>query len=193
MAELDCGHNQHVRHRPPFQVRPWVLEEEERAAHLGSPLGCPLCDRTELPAGLRFARRSAEWNAGSLPAGLRRSHRLAAGTWGRLVAAEGRLAFRARTNPPIDRTLGTGDVQAIPPGVEHEVEPEAAARLFIEFFEVVPFPERGRSNQASSNREEVVAPAGGDPACWVDQVCPECGCILGDRHRPGCSRADHGA
>lgn len=49
VAELACGHNQHVRHRPPFQVRPWVLSEEGRAGRLGAPLDCPLCDRAELP------------------------------------------------------------------------------------------------------------------------------------------------
>ncbi len=45
VAELDCGHNQHIRHRPPFQVRPWVLTEESRAEHIGSARDCPLCDR----------------------------------------------------------------------------------------------------------------------------------------------------
>jgi len=25
VAELRCGHGQHVRHHPPFWVRPWVL------------------------------------------------------------------------------------------------------------------------------------------------------------------------
>ena len=44
VAELACGHGQHVRHRPPFQLRTWVLEEEGRRARLGTPLECPLCD-----------------------------------------------------------------------------------------------------------------------------------------------------
>ena len=44
VAELDCGHQQHVRHRPPMQWREWVLEPEGRAAHLGTPLACKWCD-----------------------------------------------------------------------------------------------------------------------------------------------------
>lgn len=24
VAELECGHNQHVRHNPPWTHRPWV-------------------------------------------------------------------------------------------------------------------------------------------------------------------------
>src|SRR5262245_17568134 len=44
VAELACGHNQHVRHDPPWQVRPWVLTEEGRRTRLGEMLNCVLCD-----------------------------------------------------------------------------------------------------------------------------------------------------
>jgi hypothetical protein len=44
VAELECGHRQHVRHTPPWQTREWVLTEAGRAAHLGSPLQCPFCE-----------------------------------------------------------------------------------------------------------------------------------------------------
>ena len=81
VALLECGHRQHVRHRPPWQERPWVLTAEGRNGRIGSPLECSACDE--------------------------------------------------------------GDV---------DVE-------------------------------------GGDPACWVDQVCPECGAVVGDRgpHRNDCT------
>ena len=42
VAELDCGHNQHVRHNPP-----WVTTEEGRASMLGTELDCRKCDRGE--------------------------------------------------------------------------------------------------------------------------------------------------
>ena len=44
VAELACGHRQHVRHRPPWQLRPWVATAEGRAARIGQPSECPLCD-----------------------------------------------------------------------------------------------------------------------------------------------------
>lgn len=44
VAELACGHNQHVRHDPPWQMRPWVLSEEGRRTRLGEMLNCVLCD-----------------------------------------------------------------------------------------------------------------------------------------------------
>ena len=45
VAELECGHTQHVRHNPPWFVRTWVTTEAGRAAAFGSTLECPLCDR----------------------------------------------------------------------------------------------------------------------------------------------------
>jgi hypothetical protein len=43
IAELDCGHTQHVRHQPPFQQRPWVLSPEGRARFIGFEVECPRC------------------------------------------------------------------------------------------------------------------------------------------------------
>ena len=47
VAELECGHSQHVRHNPPWFVRAWVITEEGRRNALGSMLECPLCERIE--------------------------------------------------------------------------------------------------------------------------------------------------
>jgi uncharacterized protein DUF3565 len=44
VAELSCGHAQHIRHRPPFELRPWVLDDASRNARLGTTRDCPLCD-----------------------------------------------------------------------------------------------------------------------------------------------------
>ena len=44
VAELECGHGQHVRHDPPWQVRPWVITDEGRADWLGRHLDCRACD-----------------------------------------------------------------------------------------------------------------------------------------------------
>lgn len=43
VADLECGHTQHVRHDPPWQQRPWVITEEGRLAFLGTTLQCVLC------------------------------------------------------------------------------------------------------------------------------------------------------
>jgi hypothetical protein len=45
VADLECGHGQHVRHDPPWQVREWVLSDDSRCARLGSTLHCVFCDQ----------------------------------------------------------------------------------------------------------------------------------------------------
>lgn len=58
VAELECGHDQHVRHQPPWQNRPWVVRPEGRAQALGQSLNCVKCaeaappDRAARPARL---------------------------------------------------------------------------------------------------------------------------------------------
>lgn len=47
VAALDCGHTRHVRHRPPWFSRPWVIDPEQRAAAIGTPMDCVKCDRGE--------------------------------------------------------------------------------------------------------------------------------------------------
>ena len=52
VAELACGHGQHVRHDPPWQNRPWVGTEPGRARFLGTALDCVLCDGAPPDASL---------------------------------------------------------------------------------------------------------------------------------------------
>lgn len=47
VAELECGHPQHVRHRPPWEERPWTLTAEGRASWVGSELTCKRCQEEE--------------------------------------------------------------------------------------------------------------------------------------------------
>jgi len=189
VAELSCGHDQHVRHRPPFQLRPWVLDDAERHARRGSPLDCPLCDRAELPAALRLVRTSPEWTESSLPAALQRRHRLAPGTWGRLAVRAGRVRFVAEGSPGLDVELvGAGAVQAVAPEVPHEIHPLGAVRVAIEFFAVERATAQAGAPGAAEGGDE-----GGDPACWAGVLCPECGAVLdGSAHRPGCPTASPG-
>ena len=44
VAELACGHFQHVRHDPPWQNRPWTQTSAGRAEMRGCTLACRKCD-----------------------------------------------------------------------------------------------------------------------------------------------------
>jgi len=48
VADLECGHGQHVRHDPPWSERPWVVTPQGRERMLGETLACKKCDE-ELP------------------------------------------------------------------------------------------------------------------------------------------------
>ncbi len=52
VAELECGHFQHVRHNPPWQNRPWVTSANGRQEKLGKLLQCIKCDENA-PADTR--------------------------------------------------------------------------------------------------------------------------------------------
>lgn len=44
VADLECGHGQHVRHDPPWSERPWVVTPQGREQKLGDVLLCKKCD-----------------------------------------------------------------------------------------------------------------------------------------------------
>jgi hypothetical protein len=44
VAELECGHDQHVRHDPPWINRPWVITPEGRTSAIGRMLRCRKCE-----------------------------------------------------------------------------------------------------------------------------------------------------
>jgi len=44
VADLECGHTQHVRHNPPMVDRKWVLSIKGREKYIGIKINCKLCD-----------------------------------------------------------------------------------------------------------------------------------------------------
>lgn len=47
VAELECGHYQHVRHNPPWALRPWVTTKKGRDSRIGHSLKCKKCNHDE--------------------------------------------------------------------------------------------------------------------------------------------------
>ena len=134
VADLDCGHGQHVRHRPPFVNRPWVVSDAGREGMLGEPLDCVRCDRMEWPDGFVAYRRTPEFDETSTPAGLRREHATKRGTWARIHVIAG--ALRYRIGAPIHRSflVEPSSSVVILPEVPHRVDPDGPVRFFVEFW-----------------------------------------------------------
>lgn len=135
VAELSCGHTQHVRHQPPFTLRPWVTTAEGRAGKLGARLDCPGCDRRELPKGFAPYQRTRSFDERSVPKALLAQHDTKAGVWGLihvtrgaldLVEPEGSGERRERITP-----AAPGVVR---PEVVHRVEPQGEVEFYVEFW-----------------------------------------------------------
>jgi len=47
----------------------------------------------------------------------------------------------------------------------------------------------GAPAESAQTLARVAEEAGGDPACWAGLVCPECGAVTSEGHRPGCTEA----
>ena len=133
VAALDCGHRQHVRHRPPFVNRPWVASDTERKAMLGTALDCVRCDRMEWPDGLVAYRRTREFDETTIPAGLRSEHATKRGTWARIHVVSG--VRRYCVGHPIHGSfrIDSASSAIVVPEVLHRIEPEGPVRFFVEF------------------------------------------------------------
>ena len=133
VADLDCGHAQHVRHRPPFINRPWVANADGRNAMLGTELDCVRCDRMEWPAGYAPYRRTPEFDESTVPAGLRRNHATRRGVWACIHVLAGELQYHV--DAPIGRSfrVTAGSCAVIVPEVVHRIEVTATVRFFVEF------------------------------------------------------------
>jgi tellurite methyltransferase len=139
VAELVCGHTQHVRHQPPFTLRPWVMTAEGRAGRLGQSLECPACDRQEMPAGYAPYRRTPAFTQASVPQGLLHQHQTKAGVWALVHVSSGSLEFYERAGSgETRREVAAGQTATIRPNVEHRVAPLGEVEFCVEFWRAAP-------------------------------------------------------
>jgi tellurite resistance-related uncharacterized protein len=184
IARLSCGHSQHVRHRPPFQERSWVLDEQTRHERLGTFLSCPLCDRAELPRELHLLRKSPVWDNVTAPSALRDSHHLAEGTWGVITVENGRLRLLTHGEVAMNEVIETNTPQAIPPGLDHLVKFEGPVRFSIDYLSVKgerfegPLDEIARTLHRRDDSMDDESDEGGESACFAHLVCTVCGAVL---------------
>jgi tellurite methyltransferase len=133
VAELRCGHGQHVRHHPPFWPRPWVVTPEGRAEKLGHELPCVYCDRFEMPDGYAPYKRTRDFDQSSIPDALRKDHSTKPGVWGVIHVLSGRLRYVVEAPLASERILEPGVRGIVVPEVLHRVAPEGEVRFFVEF------------------------------------------------------------
>ena len=133
VADLACGHSQHMRHRPPWQRREWVTSAEGRETRMGVVIDCTLCDRIRIPPDAREQSRTATFTQDTLPAALRSDHRTKAGTWARIVVESGQVEFHVRGRVHV---LSAEAVGIAEPEIPHHLVPLGEVTLHVEFFRV---------------------------------------------------------
>lgn len=133
VALLGCGHPQHVRHRPPFINRPWVITEQGRQSKLGKVLNCVRCDRFELPEHFIAYQKTPVFTEQSLPSRLQQNHSTKPGVWAKIIVVDGKLRYRVDTLN-VDIELSHDQSGIIPPEAPHRVELLGSVRFFLEFY-----------------------------------------------------------
>ena len=134
VAELDCGHGVHVRHKPPFINRSWVESEAGRRDALGRGRNCVRCERLDWPEGLTAYRQTPEFDAASIPAGLLKDYATCAGVWGRIHVTQGRLIYHVDDLDGREVVLDTTTPGIIAPTLRHRVTPLGDVRFYVAFY-----------------------------------------------------------
>jgi tellurite resistance-related uncharacterized protein len=134
VAVLECGHERHVRHDPPWQERAWVQDREQRESRIGSDLDCVHCERREIPEHYVESRRTPRFDADSIPAGLRRRHTTRPGVWARICVTSGALDYRIHAPFHETQRVVPGHCGVVLPGVEHDVTPCGAVSFSVIFY-----------------------------------------------------------
>jgi len=133
VAELDCFHGQHVRHKPPFTNRPWVVSEEGRASKLGAVLNCVRCDALEFPDDLVAYKKTPEFTEETIPKGFQKDHSTKAGVWGLLHVLEGTLIYTVNEPAVRQYEVKQGEQAVIAPCLLHSAVPKGKVKFYVEF------------------------------------------------------------
>lgn len=132
VAELDCGHTRHVRHQPPFVLRPWTQSKEGREGFVGQPLRCLRCEASEWPGQIVHYKSTPVFDEHTVPKGLLTAHSTKRGVWGRIVVHLGTLAYHVEgAASPLHLVPGCDGI--VVPEQRHHVALSGPVRFQVDF------------------------------------------------------------
>lgn len=132
-ARLDCGHKRHLRHDPPRESRPELLQEQSRQAAVGGLIFCGRCAQRMLPEPAQHYKSTPTFDQDSLPAGILRNHSLKRGTWGKLIVLNGEVTFHEGQEQWV---VTPQAAHVILPEVVHHLEVTGPVSLRVDFLKV---------------------------------------------------------
>jgi len=133
VAQLDCGHPQHIRHEPPFRIAAWATTDQGRQGMLGRRLPCPLCRMPREPDCLQVYKETKVFDENTVPKGLLRAHSTKANTWGRIIVLQGRVQYSLEDEGDLSFALRPGVAGIVAPERPHRIALSQSTRLKIQF------------------------------------------------------------
>jgi hypothetical protein len=140
VAELLCGHSQHVRHDPPWQNRPWVITEEGRKQKLGMTLNCRKCDMPKLPKPelCQLLNQSTTLNEKSIPPELLNPDQLPDNIWAEITLVYGELQLVLDIDSkPQGFLLDPEFSGVVPPHTTFHIKPRGSCNFSLRFHEML--------------------------------------------------------
>jgi tellurite methyltransferase len=134
-VRLDCGHQRHLRHDPPREVRPQLSDPHAREEAIGQEIECGRCDQRLIPDEAKVYKSTPVFTADTVPKGLLGEHSLKNGVWGKLVVLEGSVDF---CEGELRQSLDQGDSWTILPEVVHHLCLTGAVKLRVDFLRSEP-------------------------------------------------------
>lgn len=138
VADLACGHTQHVRHDPPWENRPWVIDPGQRQEKLGTLLDCLKCNMPRIPGDCQPYKQTPSFDEHSIPAGLLKNHSTKAGVWGKIVIESGELQYIIEAgkdgSPQQGWLLDEAFAGVVEPTVLHRIKPQGPVKFHVVFY-----------------------------------------------------------
>lgn len=130
VASLSCGHKRHLRHDPPRETRPRLLDSQEREAIIGTQIDCGRCLQRLIPDGFEpyFEK---EFDTNSVPEGLLQDHSLKPAVWGKLSLKRGSAEF---VEGESYHQIRAGQSMVVLPEIVHYLKPGKDMAAILQFF-----------------------------------------------------------
>lgn len=135
VADLECGHAQHVRHNPPWINRPWVLDREGRERSLGVLLDCLKCNMPAIPVSARQIDCSERIDQRVLVdqyAGVQHNN---SGCWIKVAVSEGELVYQQVADNIKGYVIDTEFSAVIAPGERFSLSAKGAVLFQLHYYQ----------------------------------------------------------
>ncbi len=137
VANLICGHCQHVRHNPPWVNRPWISTEATRELYIGQSLNCLKCNMPNIPSSAKQIKCSEQYDQQSLHQQFVGAQVNNSDFWIKVIIFEGELVYRRLTEIPHGYVVDSEYSAVIEPRMKYILRSKGPVRFKFQYYQVV--------------------------------------------------------